>query len=123
MRDNVVPFLDLKSQYKAIKPEVDAAVIGVLESGQFVLGPAVAAFEQSFAKAYDIPHAIGCSSGTAALHLALLAAGIGRDDEVITTPMTFIATAIAIDLVGAKPVFADIDLENEWSELQGVSRT
>ncbi|WP_395016194.1 DegT/DnrJ/EryC1/StrS family aminotransferase [Dongia sp.] len=107
----MVPFLDLKSQYQAIKPEVDAAVIGVLESGQFVLGPAVQAFEQSFAKAYGIEHAIGCSSGTAALHLALLAAGIGRDDEVITTPMTFIATAIAIDLVGAKPVFADIDLE------------
>ena len=83
MRDTVVPFLDLKSQYQAIKPEVDAAVIGVLESGQFVLGPAVQAFEQSFAKAYGIEHAIGCSSGTAALHLALLAAGIGRDDEVI----------------------------------------
>jgi dTDP-4-amino-4,6-dideoxygalactose transaminase len=106
-----VPFLDLKSQYQAIKPEIDKAVIGVLESGQFVLGPAVAAFERSFEQAYDIRHAIGCSSGTAALHLALLAAGIGRGDEVVTTPMTFIATAIAIDLVGAKPVFADIDLE------------
>ena len=108
----MVPFLDLKSQYQAIKPEIDAAVIGVLESGQFVLGPAVAAFERSFERAYGIEHAIGCSSGTAALHLALLAAGIGRGDEVITTPMTFIATAIAIDLVGAKPVFADIDLES-----------
>jgi dTDP-4-amino-4,6-dideoxygalactose transaminase len=106
-----VPFLDLKSQYQAIKPEIDAAVIGVLDSGQFVLGPAVESFERAFEQAYAIKHAIGCSSGTAALHLALLAAGIGRGDEVITTPMTFVATAIAIDLVGAKPVFADIDLE------------
>jgi dTDP-4-amino-4,6-dideoxygalactose transaminase len=107
----VVPFLDLKAQYRALKPEIDAAVIGVLESGQFVLGPTVQAFEQSFAKTYGIGHAVACSSGTAALHLALLAAGVGRGDEVITTPMTFIATAIAIDVVGAKPVFVDIDLE------------
>lgn len=105
----MVPFLDLKSQYAAIKQDVDAAVIDVLESGQFVLGPAVSRFEEAFGKAYDIRHAIGCSSGTAALHLALLAAGIGRGDEVITTTMTFIATATAIDLVGATPVFVDIE--------------
>ena len=72
----MVPFLDLKSQYTAIKSDVDAAVIGVLDSGQFVLGPAVSAFENDFGAAYDIKHAIGCSSGTAALHLALLAAGV-----------------------------------------------
>ncbi|WP_374373272.1 DegT/DnrJ/EryC1/StrS family aminotransferase [Dongia sp.] len=105
----MVPFLDLKSQYAAIKPDVDKAVIDVLESGQYVLGPAVARFEAAFGAAYGIKHAIGCSSGTAALHLALLAAGIGRGDEVITTTMTFIATATAIDLVGATPVFADIE--------------
>lgn len=105
----MVPFLDLKSQYTAIKSDVDAAVINVLDSGQFVLGPAVAKFEEDFGAAYDIKHAIGCSSGTAALHLALLAAGVGRGDEVITTTMTFIATATAIDLVGAKPVFVDIE--------------
>lgn len=105
----MVPFLDLKSQYAAIKPDVDKAVIDVLESGQYVLGPAVAKFEAAFGAAYGIKHAIGCSSGTAALHLALLAAGIGRGDEVITTTMTFIATATAIDLVGATPVFADIE--------------
>jgi dTDP-4-amino-4,6-dideoxygalactose transaminase len=107
----VVPFLDLKAQYRALKPEIDAAVIGVLESAQFVLGPRVEAFEESFAKAYGLGHAVACNSGTSALHLALLAAGVGRGDEVITTPMTFIATAIAIDAVGAKPVFVDIDLE------------
>ncbi len=105
----MVPFLDLKAQYRAIKTEVDSAVIEVLESGAYVLGPAVQRFEATFARTYELEHAIGCSSGTAALHLALLAAGIGRGDEVITTPMTFIATATAIDLVGAKPVFVDIE--------------
>jgi dTDP-4-amino-4,6-dideoxygalactose transaminase len=105
----MVPFLDLKAQYRAIKTDIDKAVIDVLESGQFVLGPAVDRFETAFAKTYGLKHAIACSSGTAALHLALLAAGIGRGDEVITTPMTFIATASAIDLAGAKPVFVDIE--------------
>ena len=105
----MVPFLDLKAQYRAIKTEVDAAVIAVLESGHYVLGPAVQQFEAAFARTYELEHAIGCSSGTAALHLALLAVGIGRGDEVITTSMTFIATATAIDLVGAVPVFVDIE--------------
>jgi dTDP-4-amino-4,6-dideoxygalactose transaminase len=105
----MVPFLDLKAQYCAIKAEVDSAVIEVLESGHFVLGPAVQRFEAAFARTYNLEHAVGCSSGTAALHLALLAADIGRGDEVITTPMTFIATATAIDLVGAVPVFVDIE--------------
>lgn len=105
----MVPFLDLKAQYRAIKAEIDAAVIEVLESGAYVLGPAVQRFEAAFARTYGLDHAIGCSSGTAALHLALLAADIGRGDEVITTPMTFIATATAIDLVGAVPVFVDIE--------------
>ncbi len=105
----MVPFLDLKSQYQRLKPEIDSAVIGVLESGQFVLGPAVAAFEKAFAEAYGLKHAIACSSGTAALHLAFMAAGIGRGDEVITTPMTFIATSSAIDLTGARPVFVDVE--------------
>ena len=102
----MVPFLDLKSQYRAIKPEVDAAVIGVLESGQFVLGPAVQAFEQSFAAAYDIPHAIGCSSGTAALHLALLAAGIGRGEDGRSMKVTVMAALEqgAIDVKTARRV-------------------
>src|SRR5258706_2235195 len=105
----MVPFLDLKTQYHQLKTEIDSAVIDVLESGQFVLGPAVAAFEQSFAKAYDLKHAIACNSGTSALHLAFMATGIGAGDEVITTPMTFIATSSAIDLTGARPVFVDVN--------------
>jgi dTDP-4-amino-4,6-dideoxygalactose transaminase len=105
----VIPFVDLKAQYQSIKPEIDAAVIGVLESTQFVLGSAVAAFEQSFAAYAGAEHAVGTSTGTSALHLALLAAGVGRGDEVITTPFTFVATVSAIDYTGARPVFVDID--------------
>jgi dTDP-4-amino-4,6-dideoxygalactose transaminase len=105
----VIPFVDLKAQYQSIKPEIDAAVIDVLESTQFVLGSAVAAFEKSFAAYTQADHAVGTSTGTSALHLALLAAGIGRGDEVITTPFTFVATVSAIDYTGARPVFVDID--------------
>jgi len=105
----VIPFVDLKAQYQSIKPEIDAAVIGVLGSTQFVLGSAVLAFEQAFAPYCQAEHAVGVSNGTSALHLALLAAGIGRGDEVITTPFTFIASASAIDYTSARPVFVDID--------------
>jgi len=105
----VVPFIDLKAQYHSIKPELDAAIINVLETSAFVLGPAVAGFEAAFAKYTNTENAIGMNSGTSALHLALLAAGIGPGDEVITTPFTFVATVSAIDFAGAKPVFVDID--------------
>jgi dTDP-4-amino-4,6-dideoxygalactose transaminase len=105
----MIPFLDLKAQYHSIKPEIDAAVLGVLESTQFCLGSAVAAFESEFAKYCRTEFAVGANSGTSALHLALLAAGVGRGDEVVTTPFTFVATASAIDYTGAKPVFVDID--------------
>jgi dTDP-4-amino-4,6-dideoxygalactose transaminase len=105
----VIPFVDLKAQYQSIKPEIDAAVIGVLESTQFVLGSAVASFEKAFAPYCQAEHAMGVSNGTSALHLALLAAGVGRGDEVITTPFTFIASVSAIDYTGARPVFVDID--------------
>jgi len=104
----VIPFVDLKAQYQSIKPEVDAAVLNVLETTQFILGSAVAGFEAAFAPYCKAKHAIGTSTGTSALHLALLAAGVGRGDEVITTPFTFVATVSAIDYTGAKPVFVDI---------------
>jgi dTDP-4-amino-4,6-dideoxygalactose transaminase len=108
----VIPFVDLKAQYQSIKSEIDAAVIGVFESTQFVLGSAVAAFEKSFASYCTVEHAVGVNSGTSALHLALLAAGVGKGDEVITTPFTFVATVSAIDYSNAKPVFVDIDPES-----------
>lgn len=105
----MIPFVDLKTQYQSIKEEVNAAVLGVLESSQFVLGSAVAGFEAQFAAYCQASHAMGVSTGTSALHLALLAAGVGPGDEVITTPFTFIATVSAIDYTGARPVFVDID--------------
>jgi len=107
-----VPFVDLKAQYHSIKPEIDSAVLALLDSTQFVLGQEVAAFETLFADYCSTEHAMGTSSGTSALHLALLAAGVGPGDEVITTPHTFIASVSAVDYCGATPVFVDIDPES-----------
>jgi dTDP-4-amino-4,6-dideoxygalactose transaminase len=105
----MIPYLDLKTQYHAIKDEIDAAVLGVLESTQFILGEEVAAFEREFATYCQALESIGVNSGTSALHLALLAAGVGPGDEVITTPFTFVATVAAIRYAGATPVFVDIE--------------
>jgi dTDP-4-amino-4,6-dideoxygalactose transaminase len=104
-----VPYLDLKAQYISIKPEIDAALARVLESCQFVLGPEVAAFEQDFAACCGTSDCIALNSGTSALHLALLAAGIGPGDEVVTVPFTFVASVAAVLYAGAKPVLVDID--------------
>jgi dTDP-4-amino-4,6-dideoxygalactose transaminase len=104
-----IPLLDLKAQYHGIKPEIDAAIAGVLESSQFVLGAEVAAFEEEFAAYCGTSECIALNSGTSALHLALLAAGVGPGDEVITVPFTFIASVAAIGYVGARPVLLDID--------------
>lgn len=105
----MIPFLDLKAQYASIKDEIDRAVLGVLASTQYVLGEEVAAFECEFAQYCGVKHAIAVNTGTSALHLALLAAGVGPGDEVITVPFTFVATAAAVRYTGAKPVFVDID--------------
>src|ERR1700752_4194729 len=104
-----VPYLDLKAQYRGIKPEVDAAIARVLDSCQFVLGPEVAGFEQDFAAYSGTCECIALNSGTSALHLALLAAGVGPGDEVITVPFTFVASVAAVVYAGAKPVLVDID--------------
>jgi len=105
----LVPFLDLQAQYRTIADEIQEAVRKVLESGRFTLGPEVEAFEDEFAAYCQAKHAIGVNSGTSALHLALLAAGIGPGHEVITVPMTFVATVAAIGYAGARPVFVDVD--------------
>jgi dTDP-4-amino-4,6-dideoxygalactose transaminase len=104
-----VPFLDLKAQYASIKKEVDEAVLRVLASTTYVLGPEVEAFEKEFAERHSVKFAVAVNTGTSALHVALLAAGIGPGDEVITVSMTFIATVSAIRYTGATPVFVDID--------------
>jgi dTDP-4-amino-4,6-dideoxygalactose transaminase len=105
----VIPFVDLRAQHESIRDEIDAAIRGVLESCQFTLGSEVAKFEEEFAAYCGSRFAIGVNSGTSALHLALLAAGVGPGDEVITVAFTFVATVAAIHYTGAKPVLADID--------------
>lgn len=104
-----VPFLDLKAQYASIKGEIDEAVMKALAGCQFIMGPNVAAFEKELAEFLGAAHVVTCASGSDALLLALMALGVGRGDEVITTPFTFFATCGAIARLGATPVFCDID--------------
>lgn len=104
-----IPLLDLKAQYNTCKDEIAAAIADVCESQAFALGPAVAAFEKNIAEYCRCKHAIGVSSGTDALLIALMALDIKPGDEVITTPFTFFASAGSIARLGAKPVFADVD--------------
>jgi dTDP-4-amino-4,6-dideoxygalactose transaminase len=104
-----LPILDLKAQYMAHREEIDSAILGVVESGQFILGANVQGLEAEIANYVGCRHAVGVASGTDALQLALAALGIGLGDEVITTPFTFIATASTISHAGAVPVFVDID--------------
>jgi dTDP-4-amino-4,6-dideoxygalactose transaminase len=104
-----IPLVDVKAQYERLIPEIEARIRGVLESGRFILGPNVEAFEREAAEVLGVPRTIGVANGTDALVLALDALGIGPDDEVICPAFTFYATAEAIARRGATPVFADID--------------
>jgi len=104
-----IPLVDLKAQYQTIGPEIDKAISRVVSNTSFILGNEVSTFEESFASFCRARHCVGTSSGTSALMLALLAAGVGPDDEVITTPFTFIATVEPIWMAGARPVFVDIE--------------
>jgi len=105
----MIPLVDLRAQYLDIKADIDAAVLRVLDSTQFVLGPEVEAFERDFAAYSGVTEGIAVNTGTSALHLALIAAGVRAGDEVITVPFTFVATVAAIGYIGAKAVFVDID--------------
>jgi dTDP-4-amino-4,6-dideoxygalactose transaminase len=118
----LIPLLDLQAQYRSIKPEIDAAVAAVLDSGRFVLGEPVAEFERDFAAFCQAGEAVGVNSGTSALHLALLAAGIGPGDEVVTVPFTFIATISAILYCGARPVLVDIEPDTYCIDVAAVER-
>jgi UDP-2-acetamido-2-deoxy-ribo-hexuluronate aminotransferase len=102
-------FIDLKTQYKRIKASVDARIQAVLDHGQYILGPEVGQLEAELARRTGSKHCISCASGTDALLIALMALGISPGDEVVTSPFTFIATVEMIVLLGAKPVFVDID--------------
>lgn len=116
----MIPFLDLRAQYRSIKPEIQEALDRVLESTQFALGDEVKAFEEEFADYSGARHGVAVNSGTSALHLALLAAGVGPGDEVITTPLTFVATVAAVDYTGAKSVLVDIDPESYTIDPAGL---
>src|SRR5579883_2059978 len=105
----MIPLVDLQAQYRGIREEINAAIQKVLDQSSYVLGPAVADFEAGFAQYCEARYCVAVNSGTSALHLALLAAGIGPGDEVITVPFTFVATVAAIEYSGARPVLVDID--------------
>ena len=105
----MIPLVDLKAQHQQSRSELHAAVARVIDNTQFALGPDVAAFEERFASYCHARHCVAVNSGTSALHLALLTAGVGPGDEVITVAMTFVATTAAILYCGAKPVFVDVD--------------
>lgn len=104
-----IPFIDLKTQYKALKTSIDSRIQKVLDHGAYVNGPEIAELEQKLAQHTGSKYALTCASGTDALVLPMMALGIGPGDEVITTAFSFIATAETICLVGAKPVYVDID--------------
>jgi dTDP-4-amino-4,6-dideoxygalactose transaminase len=104
-----IPIVDLAAEYAEIGPEIEAAVLRVLRSGRYVLGPETQAFESELAAFVGTRHAVGVGSGTEALWLSLLACGVGRGDEVITSPLSFFATVEAIALTGAIPVFVDVE--------------
>src|SRR5438045_9053122 len=107
--DTVIPSLDLKRQYQSIREEVLAAIERVCASQGFILGAEVEGLEKEIAAFVGAKHAVGCASGTDALWLALLSAGVKPGDKVLTTPLTFFATGSAIVRAGAEPVFADVD--------------
>ena len=117
-----VPFVDLKAQYASIRAEIDEAIHHVIESAHFVGGEAVERFEQEFASTVGAKYCLGMSSGTSALELALKAAGIGRDDEVIVPANSFFATAEAVSNVGARPVFADVHAETFHLDIVSAER-
>jgi dTDP-4-amino-4,6-dideoxygalactose transaminase len=119
----VIPFVDLKAQYRALKPEIDGAVAAVLESGEFILGAEVAKFESEFAAHAGTSFAVAVNSGTSALHLALLAAGVGPGHEVITVPFTFVATVAAIGYTGARAILVDVDPDTLTMDVSGIERT
>ena len=117
-----IPFFDLTKQYASLQPEIDDATARVLKGGWFILGPEVKAFEREFAEYHGVKHAIGVGSGTEALHLALLALGVGPGDEVITVPNTAVATVAAIELTGARAVLCDVRPDSMLIDVDQLAR-
>lgn len=122
MKESLPPiaFVDLVRQYHDIEAEIQDAVSAVLQKGDFILGEAVRAFESEFAAFHQIPHCVGVANGTDALHLAMLALGIGPGDEVILPTHTYIASALAVSSTGAQPVFVDCDPKYYTIDIRGI---
>ncbi len=117
-----IPMVDLRRQYEAIKDEILECITSIIEESSFILGPSVSSFEEGFAKFCGTRHCVGTSSGTSALHLALLACGIREGGEVITVPNTFIATTEAISHCGAKIKFVDIDINTHNIDVSKIEK-
>jgi dTDP-4-amino-4,6-dideoxygalactose transaminase len=117
-----IPLVDLKANYLSIKDEIDSAIQDVLNSSSFIMGPFVKRFEENFARFCQVKHAIGCANGTAALHLALLAARVKRGDEVLTVPNTFIATTECISYVGGKIKFVDVQPQTALIDIDTLEK-
>ena len=117
-----IPLVDLKANYRSIKKEIDTAIQEVLDKSSFIMGPFVTKFEEDFARFCQVKHAVGCANGTAALHLALLAAGIKRSDEVLTVPNTFIATTECISYVGGTIKFVDVSPQTALVDIEALEK-
>ncbi len=117
-----IPLVDLTVNYHSIKKEIDSAIKDVLESSSFIMGPYVKKFEEDFARFCQVKHGIGCANGTAALHLALLAAGIKKGDEVLTVPNTFIATTECISYVDGKIKFVDVSPQTALLDIDALEK-
>jgi dTDP-4-amino-4,6-dideoxygalactose transaminase len=117
-----IPLVDLKANYRSIKKEIDTAIQEVLDNSSFIMGPFVKQFEEDFAKFCQVKHAVGCANGTAALHLALLAAGITKGDEVLTVPNTFIATTECISYVGGTIKFVDVSPQTALVDIEALEK-
>src|SRR3989449_9830866 len=107
-----IPSAGVSSQYSSLKEEIDSAVSRVLTSGRYIGGPEVEGLEREFAQFCGVPHAVAVASGTDALRFALMTAGVGAGSEVITSPLSFIATTEAVTQAGARPVFVDVEPES-----------
>jgi dTDP-4-amino-4,6-dideoxygalactose transaminase len=117
-----IPLVDLKANYLSIKNEIDGAIQDVLNSSSFIMGPFVKKFEENFARFCQVKHAVGCANGTAAIHLALLAAGVKKGEEVLTVPNTFIATTECISYVGGKIKFVDVQPQTALIDIDALEK-
>jgi dTDP-4-amino-4,6-dideoxygalactose transaminase len=117
-----IPLVDLKANYLSIKNEIDSAIQDVLNSSSFIMGPFVKRFEENFARFCQVKHAVGCANGTAAVHLALLVAGVKKGDEVLTVPNTFIATTECISYVGGKIKFVDVQPQTALIDIDALEQ-